>query len=418
MSKPIAPDIALLLPAVANPTLSPDGQRLAYSHSWFDCEVGERRSRIMMLDPAIGQASEFTQGVKDSAPRFSPDGAHLGFLRPDGAGHAQVWVMDTGAGEARQVTALPRGVLDFAWSPDGTRLALCADVDPADAAPASAAAPSEGGTPQVRVVRRIRYRYDALGWRGDRHFHLFVCSLDGGTPTQITDGDWDDLAPVWSPDGSSIAFLSGRGGDRDRRALLEAHVAPVAGGEARLWSQGLTDVGALGWSPDGKSLAAVGSHLPEGMAFWQSWLYVLEPGREPRRLTDDSLRPYLAMPALGRPAEIRWTEGGRILFLGERRGESYLFEADTDREGFRAVAGGGCQSTSLSLAAGPSSAAMLSRLPGRPRRGSPPGPGGGVRQAVDPGQPEVPGAASLGPAGEVQRPPKLAGSGMPAVAAS
>ena len=71
--------------------------------------------------------------------------------------------------------------------------------------------------------------YDALGWRGDRHFHLFVCPSAEGAPTQITHGDWDDLAPVWSPDGSAIAFLSGRGDDRDQRALLEAYVAPATG---------------------------------------------------------------------------------------------------------------------------------------------------------------------------------------------
>ena len=159
------------------------------------------------------------------------------------------------------------------------------------------------GRPGCGVVRRIRYRYDALGWRGDCHFHLFVCPLDGGPPAQVTDGDWDDLAPVWSPDGSSVAFVSGRRDDRDQRALLEAYVVPASGGPAEEWSQGLSDVAALAWSPDGRRLAALASHLPEGMVFWQSWLYVLERGQSPRRLTDDSLRPHLAFPGLGQPPE-------------------------------------------------------------------------------------------------------------------
>ncbi|MCI0824839.1 MAG: S9 family peptidase [Chloroflexi bacterium] len=362
MSSPISPEHVYHLRTVADPALSPDGSRLAYTQSWVDQESLDSRSRIMVLETASGLASEFTQGVKDTAAKYSPDGRQLAFLRPDGSGKRQVWVMGATGGEARPLAAVPSGVVDFAWSPDSQRLVLCADVEPDNPAPQS----NPQGLPQVRVVRRIRYRYDTLGWRGDSHFHLFIADANGDTSRQITHGDWDDLAPVWSPDGAYIAFLSGRRDDRDLRSLTEAYVVPAEGGEPVLRSQGLSDVGAVAWSPDGRRLAAIGSEEDLGLVLWQAWLYVLEPGESPRRLTDDGIKPYLSFPAITRPPELRWTGEDKILFLGEQRGESFLFEAPISEGPARAVSGGGGQSTSLTLDQAARKAVVLASSPSTP----------------------------------------------------
>jgi dipeptidyl aminopeptidase/acylaminoacyl peptidase len=316
----------------------------------------------MMLDLATGKQEEFTQGKVDSVPKFAPDGATLGFLRPDEKDRRQVWLMAAAGGEARQLTAMERGVLDFGWSPDARQLVICADVDP-EKPPED---PPAAGPPEVRVVRRIRYRDDTLGWRGDAHFHLFIAPVDGGPPRQLTDGDWDDVAPVWSPDGSRLAFISGRRDDRDRRALTEAYVVPADGGEPEKWSGALFSVAAVAWSPDGQRLATIGSDAPEGMVVWQSWLYVLERGRPPRCLTTDSVKPYSGFAPISRPPELRWTEDGRVIFLGDRRGESFLFQAPESGGPCRPISGGGCQSTSLTLDQAAGAAVTLSSSPSDP----------------------------------------------------
>ena len=370
MASPISPDIAYRLRSVADPSLSPDGSKLAYSQSGFESDSGdsgnyrESRSRVMLLELATGKAEEFTQGQRDSAPRFSPDGSALGFLRKEDDAPGQVWVMDVSGGEARRLTEVPQGVRDFSWSPDGQRLVFCADVDPEGGGDAGESKSPK--LPQVRVVRRIRYRYDTIGWRGDAHFHLFVTELNCGEAVQLTDGDWDDFAPLWSPDGKHIAFISGRRDDRDQRALAEAYVVPATGGEPELWSEGLFDVGALAWSPDSSRMVVAGSDMPEGMALWQSWLYVLEPGKPPRRLTDDSVRPCLGFPVFTRPLEITWTEDDRILFLGDTKGETYLLEVSAQGGRCRPMGGGGWQSTSITLDKAAQKAVVHATYPASP----------------------------------------------------
>ena len=327
----LAAELVYELKGISDPVISPDGKLLAYALTWVEGtgSAAENRSRLMLAD-ADGAQREFTQGAADGSPRFSPDGTMLAFLRVNRPGEPrQVWLMNVHGGEARQITEAARGVQEFAWSPDSSRIVYCADTEPA----AGAAAGNQTDGPRVLEVNRIRYRHDLQGWRGDAHYHLFTLNLETGEGRQITRGDWDDYGPVWSPDGEKIAFVSGRRDDRDFRALTEAYVVDADGGEAQCWSGGLESVGAIAWSPDSRRLVAVGSKDPSGMVLWQGWLYILEPGREPRRVTGDGQRPVLGGgPGAARQPEIRWApgldtgDGGRVIFLGERRGESHIYQ--------------------------------------------------------------------------------------------
>ena len=361
MPEPITPELIYHLKTVSDPALSPDATFLAYTLGWVDEESLGARSRIMLVDLGSGSCKEVTDGEKDSAPKFSPDGSRLAFLRSVDGDPAQVWAMAADGGETKQLTQAAKGVFDYAWSPDGKTMVVCGDVDPEESDQ-----DAQDKLPRVTVVRRVRYRYDTLGWRGDSHFHLSVLDLESLESRQITDGDWDDTAPVWSPDGSQIAFMSGRRDDRDILALSEVYTVPAAGGEPKLMSEGLFSVGALTWSPDGRRLAVVGSDAPEGMVLWQGWLYVLEDGKDPLRLTDDSVKPYLGFPPVMRPATLCWADDGRIIFLGERKGESFLFQTSSEDGRTEAVWGGSCLSTGLSLDRDAGQAVVAASFPDSP----------------------------------------------------
>ena len=109
MTSPIMPDHIYRLTTVSEPSLSPDGTRLAFVRSRVDRETMESRSQVMMMALPRGKAVPFTGGPSDLAPKFSPDGESLAFTRDDD-GRRQLWVIPTSGGEGRRLTSVPGGV--------------------------------------------------------------------------------------------------------------------------------------------------------------------------------------------------------------------------------------------------------------------------------------------------------------------
>ena len=349
MSPAITPEIIYETTTVSDPTLSPDGARFAFVQSRVDADRDRVLSQIIMMDLEEGEPYPFTQGETDKRPRFSPDGQTLGFIRPDRDGRSQLWLAPVGGGEALPLTHEVGGAGGHAWSPDSRHIVFVSSVDPDR--------PGDGDAPLARVATRIRYRSGADVWRGNAYDQLFVVDTQTSDTRQLTTGDGDDDSPIWSPDGERIAFIADRRDDRDITLGTEAYVVPSEGGEPEEWSRGLFRVNAIAWSPDGGRLVAGGSDEREVDDPRQSWLFVIEPGRTPERITDGTFTPVLG------DAEIRWTADGRIVFAGDSWGESHLCEVPEDGGALRAVAGGGVQTRAMALDEEARKAVVLSTPP-------------------------------------------------------
>jgi dipeptidyl aminopeptidase/acylaminoacyl peptidase len=358
MSNSITSDIVYQLINVGDPSLSPDGARVAFAKSSIDRESMETHSHVMMMDVDSGEASRFTSGDKDSGPKFSPGGATLAFLRPDDKGRKQIWSIPTAGGEALKLTDVPGGISDVAWSPDSGSIAFISDVDP-DLLPDDHDPKID---PRVREVHRIRYRADGIGWRGDAFRHVFVVDVESGETRQITDGEGEDSAPAWSPDGATIAFVSDRGDDREILNRTDAYSVSASGGDIEHLSDGLNSVAALTWSPDGDAIAVAGSDVEDASAGWQSWLFALESGRKPRKLTDDSISPAGGYAPLVPAPEMRWTSDGRVLFLAGHQGQTTLFSVSLDNEELRQITAGGAGIGQVTFSAG-AARAVIQNLP-------------------------------------------------------
>src|SRR5207248_7346475 len=112
-----------------------------------------------------------------------------------GKGKGQIWLLPMDGGEAHQLTFMQHGASGPVWAPDSKHLIFSAAVGPADEE-------TEDGKPlpKARVIDRLWYRLDGVGFIYERRRHLFLIDIAGGEPEQLTDGDWDDDDPTWASD--------------------------------------------------------------------------------------------------------------------------------------------------------------------------------------------------------------------------
>jgi len=255
-SRALTHDDLWSIPRPSDPQLSPDGHQVAYVVTLPDRESDDYRSAIWIVAAAGGEPRLLTNGPHDDAPAWSPDGSRLAFVgrRQEGK-PGQIYIIATDGGEARTVTDLPLGAGRPVWSPNGMSLALAAPVDLAATGRPDKA--DQAGHRPV-VVERLGYKADGAGLIKDRRAHLFIVDLDSSEARQLTFGDFSTSIPVWSPDGSLLAYTTSTGADRDLLVTAVVYSMPVTGGLAtRLTpTNGLFHV--ADWSPDGETLLVFG----------------------------------------------------------------------------------------------------------------------------------------------------------------
>ena len=264
----VAPDDLYRLRFVSDVQLSPDGTHVVYVVAWVDSDDHTRYRSQLMLVPFDGSVSPrpLTSGKhRDTSPRWAPDGDSIAFVSDRETDRAQLFVLPLHGGEPRQLTALRRGAGTPVWSPTGDRLAFSARVDVAAIASQEGQSSEKGEAPRVKIITRVRHKADGEGFLEALRKHLFVVSADGGEPRQVTDGDWDDTEPAWSPDGALLAFTSSRERDRDLTLLNDVWVVPSSGGRARRLTQHRGQAGSPVFSPDGTRVAYLGHQ--SGWAF-------------------------------------------------------------------------------------------------------------------------------------------------------
>jgi Tol biopolymer transport system component len=237
-------------------------------------------SRIEAVEPDGSGRHVVFEGevMRFSRIAWSPDGTNIAYQNPI-VGERGIYVADPGGSDAVRLTD---GVNDSwaSWSPDGTRILFSSTLyDPS----------IEMCTP------------------GDPHefrcpTDIYVMDADGSNVVRLTDDPADEFQPVWSPDGSRIAFARSLSDQLSHPAIFTMN---PDGTDVRQVSEATEGSDwSPTWAPDGSRLIFVGIHN-ENLGIWM--------------VNEDGSGEHMVLGGVGAwfVIDAEWSpDGGLIAFVG------------------------------------------------------------------------------------------------------
>lgn len=255
-----------------DPAISPDGKMIAYS-AGLATEM-----HIYVRQISGGRSIALAEGLAGHHrwPQWSPDGAQIAFQAGvtfyggtiDLSGGSVYAVPTLGGAPKKMVDPSPgAAVLSLVWSPEGQQVAYVEGE-------AIYVRPVGGGEPREITPA---YRPHSLSWSPDGSWiayvsgsplfvlgtvglgdvdpsTLWVVPATGGDPVQITDDEYQNVSPQWTPDGRRLFFVSSRGGSRDIYQIALSGSGISSGMPMRL-TTGL-NAHTISLSADGRQLAS------------------------------------------------------------------------------------------------------------------------------------------------------------------
>jgi dipeptidyl aminopeptidase/acylaminoacyl peptidase len=349
--RPAQPDdlYRLLIPTDAR--LSADGRWVAFTVT-RSAVVRDGYRASVWFAPTDGSAParQLTYGPRsDAHPRFSPDGRTLAFLsdrriqvedepkravlkvREDAV---QAHLLPLDGGEARRLTDLPRGVSSFAWSPDGSQLAvLSASVGTTLEADrrrrGRPALPKPGETPlsDYRYIDKLGYQYNGKGFIDDEDAHVWLVDAVTGEARQLVAGPTPESDIIWSHDGTRIAFAANRHPSPDIHGRSSVFSVEAQTGTVTTVASGADAMfGRPAWTLDDASIVVIGERFPRGGFRSGIWRFAAD-GSDAAGGTDLLARSELK-PDAGMTSDVTIGEDPRLRVTAD--GEAVLFTAPID----------------------------------------------------------------------------------------
>ncbi|MEM6827914.1 MAG: S9 family peptidase [Pseudomonadota bacterium] len=323
-----------------DPQISPDGKQAIYLRRFNDIQTDRTRAHVWIvnLDGSGHQPLLADEGSYRS-PRWSPDGSRIAFMRRV-AGGTGLFVHYLNTGREVLAGTFHKAPGDLTWAPDGKSLAFSMAVPGKGQNLVTAPKKPEGAkwADAPVVIDRARYRTNGSGFLELAYDHIFVIPAEGGTPRQLTSGDFNhDGTLSFTPDGSEILFSANRNADWEMQSR-EADIFAVNVGSGAL-RQVTSEPGVESnpqVSPDGKSIAFLKTSNAREPFVPTDVFFMSADGSGSRNLTEGLDR---------RAGDPQWLSNGEIAYTFQNRGENHI--GVVDRAGNRRVAVEGIGGTTV-----------------------------------------------------------------------
>ena len=273
--KPFTVETLLALHRISDPQVSSNGRTVLFTVVTPDLEKNTQPSQIWSVSLEGGEPRQLThEGTRSQRPRWSPDGRRIAFLS-NRDGSQQIWLMQADGSKARRLTDVPGGAGGVLWSPNGRQLLFTSTAYP-DCPDMECNRRREQQRTKnpigAKVFTRLLFRH-WNAYKDNKRRHLFLIAADGGTPLDLTPGEYD-VPPFslggpdeysFSPDGCEVAYTANLDPVEALSTNKDIFLVPVSGSpaapasgtpnKARKLTSNLAWDATPVYSPDGRYIA-------------------------------------------------------------------------------------------------------------------------------------------------------------------
>jgi len=193
---------------ISDPQISPNGEKIVYVRNFKDIMTDRDYSNLWIVNFDGTENRPLTTGNQnDFYPRWSNDGTKI-IYKSGKDGSVQIYLRWMESNHEAKLSNVQFAPNDISWSPDDKYLAFNMFVPKSTPSPIKLPPKppnAEWNNPPV-YIDRLKYRANGTGYLKQGNRQLFIISTEGGSPRQITSGNHDHGAPVWSTHSGNLFF--------------------------------------------------------------------------------------------------------------------------------------------------------------------------------------------------------------------
>jgi len=297
----------------SDPQISPSGKTIVYVRRSYNVLTDNVDGRLWEIDIATNTHRKLTSHERnESNPRWSPSGDRLAYTLSTENG-SEIYVRWITTGQTAKISSLPASPGGMKWSPDGQSIAFSMFVEgkEKDASFGLQMPPKpEGATwaKAPRVTTRRKHEQDGRGYVKPGFSQLFLLTSDGGTPRQLTSGEFQHRSDFdWLGDGSGLVFSANRRTDAEVE-FRDSDVFTITLSDTSIvkLTKRYGPDRSVAASPDGKWIAYLGFEYNK-RAYQRNLFNLMSPSGQSKKI--------IAKDFDRSPSDLTWSSDSKDLYF-------------------------------------------------------------------------------------------------------